>query len=200
MDDIICFNSTFEAHLKSLEQMFSALQAAGVTLKPMKLQFGQKEMECLGHVISEKGISISADRIKAILALPEPECIKDNRGFLGTLNYVRRFIDGYAEITAPLVELTRKDFVKKTAFKKAFGPAQREAFARAKRALTSAPVLKYPDFTREFIVHTDASEAGVGAFLAQRSRESSSDSVRGHGIHNSINSIKSIHSINSINS
>ena len=62
---------------------------------------------------------------------------------------------------------------KKTAFKKAFGPAQREAFARAKRALTSAPVLKYPDFTREFIVHTDASEAGVGAFLAQRSRESS---------------------------
>ena len=58
---------------------------------------------------------------------------------------------------------------------KAFGPAEREAFPRAKRALTSAPVLKYPDFTREFIVHTDASEAGVGAFLAQRSRESSSD-------------------------
>ena len=176
MDDILCLNSMFEAHLKSLEQMFSALQAAGLTLKPTKLQFGQKEIEYLGHVISEKGISISADRIKAILALPEPECIKDNRGFLGTLNYVRRFIDGYAEITAPLVELTRKDFVKKTAFKKAFGPAQREAFARAKRALTSAPVLKYPDFTREFIVHTDASEAGVGAFLAQRSRESSSDS------------------------
>ena len=67
--------------------------------------------------------------------------MKDNRGFLGTLNYVRRSVDGYAEITAPLVELTRKGFVKKTAFKKAFGPAQREAFGRAKRALTSAPVL-----------------------------------------------------------
>ena len=74
MDDIICLNSTFEDHLKSLEQMFSALQAAGLTLKPTKLQFGQKEIEYLGHVISEKGISISADRIKAILALPEPEC------------------------------------------------------------------------------------------------------------------------------
>ena len=59
---------------------------------------------------------------QSILALPEPECIKDNRGFLGTLNYVRRSIDGYAEIRAPLVELTRKGFVKKTAFKKAFGP------------------------------------------------------------------------------
>ena len=74
--------------------MFSALQAAGVTLKPTNLQFGQNEIEYLGHVISEKGISISAHGIKALLALPEPECIKDNRGFLGTLNYVRRFIDG----------------------------------------------------------------------------------------------------------
>ena len=54
MDDIICLNSTFEAHLKSLEQMFSALQAAGLTLKPTKLQFGEKEIEYLGHVISEK--------------------------------------------------------------------------------------------------------------------------------------------------
>ena len=66
MDDVICLNSTFEAHLKSLEQMFSALQAAGLTLKPTKLQFGQKEIEYLGHVILEKGISISADRVKAI--------------------------------------------------------------------------------------------------------------------------------------
>ena len=77
MDDIICLNSTFEAHLKSLEQLVSALQAAGLTLKPTKLQFRQKEIEYLGHVISEKGISISADRIKAILALPQPDCIKD---------------------------------------------------------------------------------------------------------------------------
>ena len=61
--------------LKSLEHMFSALQAAGVTLKPTKLQFGQKGVENLGHAISEKGLSINADRIEAILALPEPECI-----------------------------------------------------------------------------------------------------------------------------
>ena len=44
MDDIVCLNSTFETHLKYLEQMFSALQAAGSTLKPTKLQFGQKEI------------------------------------------------------------------------------------------------------------------------------------------------------------
>ena len=46
--------------------------------------------------------------------------MKGNRDFLGTLNYVRRFIDGYAEITAPLVELIRKDFVKKDRFEEGF--------------------------------------------------------------------------------
>ena len=166
MDGIICLNSTFEAHLKSLEQMFSALLAAGSALKPTKLQFRQNEIEYLSHVISEKGISISVDRIKDILALPRPEWIKDNRGFVGTPNYVRRFIDGYAEITAPLVELTRKDFVKRPLSRRLLG--QRVAFARAKRALTSAPFLKCPDFAREYIVHTDASEAAVGAFLARK--------------------------------
>ena len=54
------------------------------------------------------------------LTLHEPECMKENRGFLGTLNYVRRFIDAYAEITAPLVELIRKDFVKKDRFEEGF--------------------------------------------------------------------------------
>ena len=96
MDDIICLNSTFEAHLESLEQMFSASQAADLILNPTKFQFGQKEIKYLGHVISEKGTSVRADRIKAILALPEPECIKDNRGFLGTLNPV-----SYTHLTLP---------------------------------------------------------------------------------------------------
>ena len=85
---LFCLDSTFEPHLKSLETMFPALQAAGLTLRPSKIQLGQNEIEYLGQVVSEKGILISADLIKAILALPQPECIKNNRGYLGTLNFV----------------------------------------------------------------------------------------------------------------
>ena len=146
-------------------------------MKATKLQFGLNEIECLGHVISEKGVPTSDDRVKGNLELPERECIKDNCGFLGTLNHVRRYIDGYlyGEITAPLVELTGNEY-KKTASMRAFGPAQRDGFARAKRALTPVLVLKFPDFTREFIFHTDASKAVVEEFIAQRSRESSSNS------------------------
>ncbi|CAB1120564.1 unnamed protein product [Ectocarpus sp. CCAP 1310/34] len=172
MDDLICINHTFEAHLSSLEKMFAALQAAGLTLKPSKIQFGQKEVDYLGHVISAKGISVSTDRIDAIRNLPTPTCIKDLRSVLGMVNFVRRAIKDYADVTAPLVELTRKDYVKRASFKKAWGSAQDAAFENVKRVLSSTPVLHFPDFSREFVVHTDASEQGVGAFLAQPSRDS----------------------------
>ena len=92
MDDLICINHTFESHLSSLEKMFAALQVAGLTLKPSKIQFGQREVDYLGHVISAKGISVSTDRINAIRDLPTPKSIKDLRSVLGMANFVRRFV------------------------------------------------------------------------------------------------------------
>ena len=89
--------------------------------------------------------------------------------------FVRRFVKDYSDLTAPLVELTQKKFVKRTCFKKAWGPAQDAAFQKLKDALSSSPVLHFPDFSREFVVHTDASEHGVGAFLAQPSKGSTDD-------------------------
>ena len=70
--------------------MFSALQKAGLTLKPSKMQFGSKQVKYLGHVISAEGITIGNDRVKAISELPDRKNIKELRSFLGTLNFVRR--------------------------------------------------------------------------------------------------------------
>ena len=119
MNDLICINHTFESHLVSLEKTFAALHVAGLTLKPSKIQFGKKEVDYLGHVISVKGISVSTDRIKAIHDLPTPKSIKDLRFVLGMANFVRQFVKDCSDLTAPLVELTRKSFVKRTSFKKA---------------------------------------------------------------------------------
>ena len=59
------------------------------------------------------------------------------------MDSVRRFVPNFAEVTAPLVELTRKDFVTRPRFKKALGNAQDTAFAHIKRLLMSAPVLNF---------------------------------------------------------
>ena len=72
--------------------MFAALQAASLTLKPSEIQFGQKEVDYLGHVISANGISISTDRLNPIRDLPAPKSIKDLSSVLCMANFVKRFV------------------------------------------------------------------------------------------------------------
>ncbi|CAB1120736.1 unnamed protein product [Ectocarpus sp. CCAP 1310/34] len=165
MDDLICCSSTWEGHLKLLENTFQALQAAGLTLKPSKVQFGPQEVKYLGHIPSSDGIRLGEDRIKAILDIPTPTNIKELRSVLGTVNYVRKFIPNLATVTAPLVDLTKKEAMKSVA--KRWGPEHDEAFAEVKKLLAAAPLLNFPDFSKEFVIHVDASNAGTGAFLAQ---------------------------------
>ena len=141
MDDLIACSPTWEAHLLLLERMFSALRAAGLTLQPSKLQFGSEQVKYLGNVISEHGTTIGDDRVKAISELPEPKNIKELRSLLGTLNFVRRFVLEYADVTAPLVELTKKQYKQRRELEKHWGTTQSEAVTRIKKLLSSAPVL-----------------------------------------------------------
>ena len=67
IDDVIACSATWEAHLKLLEDMFRALQTAGLTLQPSKIHFGPKEVQYLAHVLSADGIHMGEDRIKAII-------------------------------------------------------------------------------------------------------------------------------------
>ena len=76
MDEVIGCSATWEAHLKLLQDMFHALQTAGLTLKPSKIDFGPKEVQYLGHVLSADGIRLGKDRIKAIIDLKTPTIIK----------------------------------------------------------------------------------------------------------------------------
>ena len=108
MDDVIMCSATWEAHLRLLENVFRALQTAGLTLKPSKIPFGPKEVQYLRHVLSADGIRMGEDRIKAIIDLKTPTTIKELRSVLGMINFVRKIIPNLATIIEPLVALTRK--------------------------------------------------------------------------------------------
>ena len=90
------------------------------------------------------------------------------------MDFVRRFVPNFTDVTAPLVDLTRKEFATQPRHKKAWGSAHDIAFAHIKRLLISAPVLDFPDHEREFVSHVTASKIGVGAFLAQPSKNDES--------------------------
>ena len=98
MDDVIACSATWEAHLRLLEDMFCALQTAGLTLKPSKIHFGPKEVQYLGHVLSADGLRMGEDRIKDTIDLKTPTTIKELRSVLGTVNFEREFISNLAII------------------------------------------------------------------------------------------------------
>lgn len=100
------------------------------------------------------------NKIEAVLAWQHPTNVKQLRGFLGLNGYCRRFIKGYAALAAPLFNLLKKDdFL--------WSPATEAAFVQLKQAITSAPVLTLPDFSKLFVLETDASGIGIGAVLSQ---------------------------------
>ena len=161
LDDIIVFSADFDTHLERLEEVFHRLQAAGLKLKPSKCTLFGERVHYLGHVVSADGVETDATKIEAVSEWPLPKHKSDVRAFLGTCGYYRRFIANYAELSRPLSQLcsTRAEFC--------WDNECQHAFQTLKNHLTTAPVLAYPDYSKPFILDTDASQVASGAVLAQ---------------------------------
>ncbi|KMQ83693.1 reverse ribonuclease integrase, partial [Lasius niger] len=161
LDDIIIISQTFEQHLRLLEEVFRRLRDARLQLNPDKCRFCVDRLKYLGHVVDRYGIHTDPEKISAVTNWPEPRSVKQVRQFLGMASWYRRFIKDFSTITAPLTSLTKKNT------RWTWGADETAAFNRLKRALTAAPVLACPDFSRRFYLQTDASTSGLGAVLTQ---------------------------------
>ena len=147
--------------MSNLREVFTRLKEAGLKLKPSKCHLAKSQVTYLGYVVSRQGITADPSKVTAVQDFPTPNSVKELRSFLGLASYYRRFIPGFSKVASPLFSLTHKgtDFVWNTECGNVFN--------RLKSLLTSAPLLVFPDFEKEFILETDASGVGLGAVLAQ---------------------------------
>ena len=165
LDDIVIYSNTWEDHLQHLQTVLQSLQGAGLTAKPSKCQFGMFHCRYLGHVVGSGKVRPEQDKMQAVEAFPTPRTKKEVRTFLGLTGYYRRFIPDYAAKAVDLTDLTKKAAPTRVLWT----PDCNQAFVNLKHALCSSPVLRSPNFSRPFILQTDASERGIGAVLSQRS-------------------------------
>jgi hypothetical protein len=161
IDDIIIFSNSFEEHIKHLEQVFTSLNEAQLTIKLKKCKFGKNEVKFLGHLVSHQSVKPDPEKVAAVNRFPVPKCVADIQSFIGLVGYYRRFIPALSRTAECLYKLLKKNAKWK------WGAEEQAAFDKLKLALTSSPVLNLPDFTKQFHLQTDASDSGLGAVLSQ---------------------------------
>lgn len=130
-----------------------------------KSEFLRKDVAFLGHIITPNGIKPNPSKIEAIQNYPIPKTTKQIKSFLGLVGYYRRFIANFAKIVSPLTKCLRKNSKIDIT-----DPEYISAFELCKELLVNAPILAYPDFSKQFTLTTDASNVAIGAVLSQSDR------------------------------
>ena len=166
IDDILIFAPTLPELIVRLRSVLMRLRGK-IKLGGKKCQLFRRQLEYLGHDISEKGVATTGRIVEAVKKFEAPTTVKGIQSFMGLCNFYRRFVKDFGKISKPLHDLT-KGQPKGSAAKVEWNSAAESAFQELKKRLTSAPILAWPDFKLPFTLYTDGSGDGLGAVLSQK--------------------------------
>lgn len=161
LDDIVVFSNTLEEHIVALDRVFERMRAHNLQLQPAKCSLLLSEVTYLGHKITREGILIDERNVQVVKDFPIPKTPKQVRSYLGFINYYRGFIKDCAQHALPLTELTRKNV------KFRWTEECQQAMDYLSSQVITPPILKPPDFDKEFMLRTDASNSSMGGVLSQ---------------------------------
>ena len=165
IDDLLVLTTgDFFEHLENLEEVLSRLSECGLKVNAVKSFFGRTELEYLGYWITQNGVKPLSKKVEAIVNLAPPTTRKQVRRFIGLVNYYRDMWVKRSDILAPLTALTSI----KAPWK--WGEAEQKAFDTMKRSMARETILAYPNFTKPFEIHTDASAFQLGSCISQDKR------------------------------
>jgi hypothetical protein len=145
--------------------VFEKCKKFGISLNPKKILFELEEGKMLGNIISKDGFKIDPNRIEAIQKLEHLRNIKELQSFIGKINFLRRFIPNLSKLLRNITNMLKKD----TKIK--WDSESKQSFEQVKHALTQAPVLISPDFTKDFYLFSFTSEHTIAAVLLQKNSE-----------------------------
>jgi len=158
VDDMIAKSRSEGEHIINLRKLFERLRKFKLKLNPAKCTFGVKSGKLLGFIVSEKGIEVDPNKVRAILEMPIPHTEKEVRGFLGRLNYIARFISQLTATCEPIFKLLRKSHVTK------WNEDCQKAFERIKQYLQEPPILRPPILGRPLILYLTVLEDSMVVF------------------------------------
>ena len=115
--------------------------------------------------MSREGVAADPSKVNKVSSWPVPTTAREVQQFLGLANYYKQFIRNFVNIAKPLHYLTERTVMFK------WTDDCQAAFDELRNWLMSTPILAFLDYTKCFMLDTDASDSGLGAVLSQLDEE-----------------------------
>ena len=167
-----------DTHRGALASILRRLVAHDMCIKPSKCIWATTRLPFLGHIVlAGAGLVPDPAKVQALIEAAPPICVSDLRTFIGASGWLSKHVEEYARLVAPLRTVCNMFDAKVKADISEVWQHQPEAlaaFTALKVALCTPPVLVFPDFSKPFLILTDASggeDGGYGCCLAQLDKD-----------------------------
>ncbi|XP_075515810.1 uncharacterized protein LOC142550620 [Primulina tabacum] len=77
VDDILGKSREASCFIVDMEEKFATLRRYGIRLNPTKCIFGVKSGKFLGLVVTDRGIEVNSEKVKAVLDMSSPQSIRE---------------------------------------------------------------------------------------------------------------------------
>ena len=162
LDDVLVASSSAAQHESDLRALFKTLRNFGLVINTGKCVFGVRELEFLGHAVSQRGIRPLPGKVEAVKRFERPQSVKALQRFLGMVNFYRRFLPNAAATMRPLT-----DALAGAPRQLVWTEAMTSAFNSTKQQLADAALLFHPVAGVELRVNTDASSRAIAGAIHQ---------------------------------
>ena len=170
LDDLIVFLQTTEEHLHQLHVIFDWLREYNLKLKPSKCSLFKEKINYLAHQVSKQGVWPSDTNLKAIAECAPLQTYTQIRAFLSLIGHFRQFIKSFAWIAQPLNKHLAGEECSRKSEWVSLSKEALEAFWALKQACMNSPVLAFANYTKDFLLKTDASLRDWGQFFPRNKR------------------------------
>ncbi|GFO35687.1 Zinc finger protein [Plakobranchus ocellatus] len=108
IDDLLIDTETWEAHVKTLSELFKRLQVANFTVRPVNCLLGSRTVDFLENSLGRGAIGLQDENVEKVRNAARPKTKREVRAFLGLVGYYKEFVPNFAAVSAPLSDLVRK--------------------------------------------------------------------------------------------
>ena len=160
VDDMLVKSIREDDHLSNLRETFDTLRTYNMKLNPSKCAFGVTTGKFLGFMVSQKGIEVNLEKVRAIMELAPPKTVKEMQSLNGKIATLNRFVSRVTDKCLPFFRTLKRSFE--------WTDECQQAFENLKVYLSSPPLLSPSKLREKLYLYLAVSQAAVNAALIRK--------------------------------